>query len=124
MEEFLHEMAEMVGRPSEIQVNRAQFVRNDVGFHTALARATHNELFPLILNSIADIMLEVRQLGFRVPGAPAHALEAHRAIFEQVRAGSVEGARRAMEDHLTVSEEIVRQAMALRRADPKSENNA
>jgi GntR family transcriptional regulator, transcriptional repressor for pyruvate dehydrogenase complex len=116
MEENVGAMAQMVSQEEVDQVERERFVRNDLAFHDALAQATHNELFPLILNSIADIMFEVRQLGFYVPGAPSHALEAHRLIFERVRAGDPAGARQAMEDHLEVSAEILRQGIDLRRA--------
>jgi GntR family transcriptional repressor for pyruvate dehydrogenase complex len=124
MEKLLHEMAEMVSGQSEIQAKREHFVRNDVEFHTALANASHNELFPLILNSIADIMLAVRQLGFDVPGSPAHALAAHWGIFEQVKAGDRTEARLAMEAHLTTSEMIVRQGLALRRAAQTPDQSA
>ena len=44
------------------------FIVEDVEFHAALARATHNELFSVLLESLAQMMLEVRLLALRHPG--------------------------------------------------------
>lgn len=111
---FLTEMAALVGKESILQANQVNYMRCDVNFHTALAEATHNELFALLLNSLVDIMLEVRGLSFAVPGAPQQALAFHRAIYEQVLARNVAGARQAMHAHLVDSEEVMRQGVALR----------
>ena len=108
MEEILRQTAE-----AEIQDDRDSFPECDVAFHAALARATHNELFSLLLDSMADIMIKVRQLGFEVPDMPMRALKHHCAIFEQIRVGDAEGARQAMREHLIESEDTMRQALAL-----------
>ncbi len=96
-----------------LQHDHERLAQNDVGFHAALARATHNELFSLLLDSVVDTMLQVRQMGLDVPEAPAHGLRHHRAIFAQVAAGNVDGARQAMLDHIVDSENIMRKALAL-----------
>jgi GntR family transcriptional regulator, transcriptional repressor for pyruvate dehydrogenase complex len=121
MEWYVDEMEQMVNQEAVAQVKRENHTRNDVAFHTALAEATHNALFPLVLNSLADIMLEVRLLGFYVPGAPLHALEAHRNIFQAVRASKPAEARLAMEKHLAASAEILRQGIELRRAEEEAD---
>jgi GntR family transcriptional repressor for pyruvate dehydrogenase complex len=108
MEEILRQTAE-----AEIQDDRDSFPECDVAFHAALARATHNELFPLLLDSMADVMIKVRQLGFEVPDMPMRALKHHCAIFEQVRIADAEGTRHAMREHLIESEDTMRQALAL-----------
>lgn len=118
---FLTEMAVLVQVDAIPQANQARYMRCDVNFHTALAEATHNELFALLLNSLVDIMLEVRELSFAVPGAPQRALAFHRTIYEQVQAGNVAGARQAMHAHLVDSEEVMRQGLVLR-ADGNSHN--
>lgn len=112
---LLDEMTEIVHNQADLPSHRERFIANDVEFHAALARATHNELFALLLNAIADIMLEVRQLGFTVPGSTDHALTAHRAIFDQIKAANPEGARYSMRQHLLDSEEILRQALTMQR---------
>jgi GntR family transcriptional repressor for pyruvate dehydrogenase complex len=110
LEQILQQMADMRTDPE-------RFPQLDVLFHAALASATHNELFALLLDSLSEVMIRVRQMGFNVPDASAHALRFHSAIYEQVRAGDAEGARRAMREHLIDSEAVMRQAVALQRSE-------
>ncbi len=109
----LENVAAILHQAAEIRDDRDRFAQNDVDFHAALARATHNELFSLLLDSIADIMLKVRQLGFCVPDMPARALKYHTAIFEQIKSGDPEKARQAMHEHLIEAEDTMRQVLAL-----------
>lgn len=111
--ENLRELQANLDEFAAIRTDRDRFAQSDVYFHAALARATQNELFALLLNSIADIMLRVRHLGFKVPDMPTRAYSYHEAIFAQVKAGNVDGARQAMHDHLVEAEETMRQALAL-----------
>jgi GntR family transcriptional repressor for pyruvate dehydrogenase complex len=98
----------------ECQVtDRDGFAECDVAFHAALAQATHNELFSLLLDSVGEIMLEWREFTYDVPDTPARAVAYHRAILEQVKAGDPEGARQAMRAHLAESEDTMRKALAL-----------
>jgi GntR family transcriptional repressor for pyruvate dehydrogenase complex len=113
--EDLKGMEEILDRASKIQDNRDEFAQSDVDFHAALASATHNELFSLVLDSLVDIMLQVRQMAFGVSGMPSRALRYHQAILEQVKAGDPEGARQAMHEHLIESEDTMRQALAQER---------
>jgi GntR family transcriptional repressor for pyruvate dehydrogenase complex len=106
IEEILEAMAALQGNVDEL-------ARKDVAFHTALAHATHNELFVVLLDSVVDVMIQVRQMGISVRGSRQYALEAHRQIYEQVKAGNVEGARQTMAAHIAQSETIFRQALAL-----------
>lgn len=87
------------------------FVQTDVAFHEALARATHNDLFLIILSSIAETMIDVRRLGLRVPGTPARAIDYHRRIFSAVEARDVEGARRAMDQHMDEARQTMARAI-------------
>lgn len=80
----------------------------DVEFHAALARATQNPLFAILLSSISGIMLEVRRLGFTLTGAPEQILDEHARILERVRAGDAAGARQTMSDHLKAGQALVR----------------
>lgn len=92
--------------------DRDRFVRTDMAFHSALARATYNELFSVLLDSVADVMITMRQMAFDIPDAFARALKYHRAIFEQVKGGDPERARQAMREHLMEAEDTIRRALA------------
>jgi GntR family transcriptional regulator, transcriptional repressor for pyruvate dehydrogenase complex len=93
MEQTLHNLAQSDGRPNA-------FARADVAFHAALAQATQNELFSILLESIGDELLQVRQKGALLPGTVPRALHYHTAIFECVRAHDAPGAQEAMREHL------------------------
>ncbi|HWQ14518.1 MAG TPA: FadR/GntR family transcriptional regulator [Roseiflexaceae bacterium] len=117
LETLLGEMEALLRAPERLPANRDRFTSNDVQFHAALARATHNELFVVLLDSIADVLLEVRRMGFEVPGSHQDALAYHQAIFEQVRAGDPPGAREAMSVHLANAEQVMRESIARHRAE-------
>jgi GntR family transcriptional repressor for pyruvate dehydrogenase complex len=82
----------------------------DVAFHAAIADATHNPLYPVLLSSIADMLVEVRRTGIRLPETPTKAYMHHQRIFAHVNAGDRLGARKAMQDHLRESEETFQKA--------------
>jgi GntR family transcriptional repressor for pyruvate dehydrogenase complex len=104
--EILAEAEEHIGDPSS-------FPQLDVEFHRALALATQNELYVILLDAISDTLMSQRRLALRVPGTTDRALRHHRAVFEQVQAGSIEGACRAMRDHMAEAEQTLREAQTL-----------
>ncbi len=73
--------------------------RLDLAFHRAIARATSNELYLLLLDSIGEALLEVRRNNLQTGAAP-QTVRAHREIVDRIAAGDAAGARRAMADHL------------------------
>jgi GntR family transcriptional repressor for pyruvate dehydrogenase complex len=103
----LEKLREILEDRKGIERERDKFVSWDIGFHSALAACTHNELFSLLLDSVVSTMKKVREIGFNVPGTPRRALAHHRAIFAEVKAGDGTGARQAMREHLRESEETM-----------------
>lgn len=87
------------------------FARKDVEFHAALARATHNPLYAFLLDSIADVMITVRNTALRAQNGVSSTLPAHRAIFERVCAGDSKGAAKVMQQHLVEGEAVMRAAL-------------
>ena len=73
--------------------------RLDLAFHRAIARATDNELYLLLLDSIGEALLEIRRSNLQ-SGAAAQTMAAHRKIADRIAARDPAGARRAMEEHL------------------------
>lgn len=112
-DEDLKRLDVLVDEMSHIQGDRDRFAQNDVAFHITLAEAAHNELFVVLLDSLSDIMVEVRRTGFAIPGAPQHAIDYHRQISEQVRTQNVKKARALMKEHLSTSEQIFRAGQTL-----------
>jgi GntR family transcriptional repressor for pyruvate dehydrogenase complex len=79
-----------------------KFTRFDLEFHSALAAATHNELYSLLLEPITDLLLEFRLAAYEFD--KHHAVEGglnhHQLLLDTVRAGDAEEARQVMRDHL------------------------
>jgi GntR family transcriptional regulator, transcriptional repressor for pyruvate dehydrogenase complex len=90
----------------------AEYAEIDVAFHNRLAAAAGNPLFMVLANSINDVMINIRLRAFRVDGPMVveRAASYHRRILEKVRAHDVEGARRAMEEHLAEARDTLRRA--------------
>ncbi len=107
MEAQLRAMEAQVGRPEA-------WAEADVAFHAAIAAATHNPLYPLLLGSIADMLVEVRRTGATLPDTPQKAYRHHAAIHERISAGDRSGARQAMQEHLRESEETFQRARIAR----------
>jgi GntR family transcriptional regulator, transcriptional repressor for pyruvate dehydrogenase complex len=87
------------------------FVTWDLAFHNALAQATHNPVFPLFLDSINELMIEVRRLGYQTSGAATRTYRYHHAIFVEVERGDADAARHAMHRHLLESARTLRKAL-------------
>jgi GntR family transcriptional regulator, transcriptional repressor for pyruvate dehydrogenase complex len=94
----------------EHEHNPERWAEADVAFHSAVAVATHNPLYPVLLGSIADMLIEVRRTGVRLADTPQKAYEHHQAIYDRIRAQDRLGARKAMQDHLRESEQTFQKA--------------
>jgi GntR family transcriptional repressor for pyruvate dehydrogenase complex len=112
-DEDLERLEKILIEAASMQHDPIRFPELDVGFHLALAQATHNELFLVLLDAMNETFMRFRQIGYQVPDMPARSLSHHRAILEQVKAGSLAGARYTMCNHLVEAEETVREALAL-----------
>lgn len=73
----------------------------DTAFHFALASATHNSALVKVVSAVEDILRRSRDQSLQEPGRPQRSLASHRHILEQIRARDSDGAREAMEYHLT-----------------------
>ena len=86
----------------------AEAAEADVEFHLRLAYATHNELYPVLLDAMGDIMVETRLLTLDKPGYFDLGVEDHRRILTAVQARNPARARRLMREHLANSERFMR----------------
>ncbi len=77
-----------------------RYVRTDQRFHLLLAEATQNKMFPMLTESMAELLHESRRLIFGVAGAPNRGQAHHRALLEALERRDAGAARRAMEEHL------------------------
>jgi GntR family transcriptional repressor for pyruvate dehydrogenase complex len=80
----------------------------DFQFHSELTRASGNELLIAMLDSISDVLREVRHQAMVQPHVSEDGLKAHRRILKAVSAGDPKAARDAMARHLAEAERVWR----------------
>src|SRR5262249_36558360 len=85
--------------------NRQVFLVHDINFHRGIAAASGNPIVASLVEMVADLYYERRRLTAEraVDRDVRDAADAHRQIYQAIRAHDVERARRAMNDHLTRS---------------------
>lgn len=88
------------------------FIRYDWAFHSALADATHNDLFSVLLGVIGDLWREAALLSYQSPGAAESGIKYHCKILQRIRERDAEGARRTMREHLHHSRTLAEAAGA------------
>lgn len=76
-------------------------VQHDLAFHRAIARATHNELFLVLHDSMGEMLLEVRRHNLaRGRSERRLVVGMHERIRDAIAAHDPAGAQQAMRDHL------------------------
>ena len=100
-----------VGRLAEILEDQERQIQDggtgvdaDTAFHFALAAATHNTALVKVVSAVEDILRRSRDQSLQEPGRARRSLASHKQILKMVKAGDAEGARQAMEHHLTAVE--------------------
>jgi GntR family transcriptional repressor for pyruvate dehydrogenase complex len=99
-EEDIAELKAVLAEMESVTEIPESFAAKDADYHRGLARTTHNPLLIILLDSIRDLMQEVRLLVTRHPDLREKVMPDHRKILERVVAKDPEGARQAMEEHL------------------------
>lgn len=81
----------------------AQFALKDSEFHRRLSETTHNPLMILLLDSIRDMLAEVRAMVGNQQGLFERVMPTHKQILEAVAAHDIDCARDAMRKHLEIA---------------------
>lgn len=89
------------------------FIKADHSFHVALAEATQNMLFPMLIDSIGELMHETRRLIFGVVDSPVRGQRFHRRLLESVERRDVAAAQNSMREHLDQFDKDIRLAESL-----------
>jgi GntR family transcriptional repressor for pyruvate dehydrogenase complex len=103
---------DLIARMEAVVNDPEAFVAGDADFHQALARMSHNPLLGVLLDSIRDLMQEVRLLVHRHPHLYQIVMPDHRCLMERVIAKDPEGARQAMREHLEHARQIQEEVLA------------
>lgn len=77
------------------------FIEADLDFHLALAEAAANPIVLSLIDSIVGLLREQRLRIFHVAGGPERGQSHHRRILEAIKRRDPQGARAAMQAHLS-----------------------
>jgi DNA-binding GntR family transcriptional regulator len=92
------------------QKDYTAFMEADRSFHTYFSKLTNNRRLIGILENLRDMIHLMGTKALSLEGRALAVIEEHQAIFEAVKKGNVEEARRAMEIHLEKSKEAVEES--------------
>jgi len=94
------EMEEVLRYAAKVLDSTEESLEADLRFHGLLAKATYNEVLPILLNPLAELLRESRRVGMEPPGSAEAPLQGHWEIFKAVKNKDKEQAREAMRRHL------------------------
>ena len=93
LKQAIQEMDDNIKSPEE-------YIAADMDFHLALATAAQNKMFPMLIEVLAGLLRESRQVIFQVAGAPERGQVWHRRICEAVEKQDTIAAQEAMQQHM------------------------
>jgi len=117
-EEEISELNGIVNRMEAQAGDPIAYAESDAEFHRCLAKISHNPLLVLLLDSIGDILREVRLSVSKYPDISLKAMPDHRQILERVQERDSEGGRQAMRLHLEHARHIQDQVIQQKAARP------
>ncbi len=91
IEKALRHEAQVLGSPDD-------YVEADLRFHELLAMAAHNEVLPILVNPLGELLRESRRITGTWRTGPS--LQSHKEIFQAVKNKDKEQAREKMHQHL------------------------
>jgi len=80
---------------------------SDTEFHLAIASASHNFVFVNIIKLHLDLLKEIRERTWQIPGRREKQRKEHQVIFQAIREHNVKKAGENMLEHLRKVEEVV-----------------
>ncbi|HZE98109.1 MAG TPA: FadR/GntR family transcriptional regulator [Planctomycetota bacterium] len=89
---------------ADLDANLEEAVETDLDFHVAIARATQNPLFEMLMRTLAELVKHVQVESCKDdPIRRRRAFDAHEAITEAILARDADRARAEMDAHLRTS---------------------
>lgn len=89
---------------------------HDLEFHRAIASATQNDVYLILLDAIAPVLLDIRRTTLSA-GSGQDTIRAHRAILAAIESRDSAAAQQAMSDHLVTVQKWQEDTAARQGAD-------
>lgn len=113
-DEEIAELQRIVAEMKAHKENVEAFVALDADFHQALAETTHNPLLVVLLDSVRDLMQEVRLEVHRHPVVYDTIVPDHEKIIAAMATRDPDAATQAMQGHLDHAHNFQKEFLALR----------
>jgi GntR family transcriptional repressor for pyruvate dehydrogenase complex len=110
-DEDIQDLRRILAEMENAKENPALFAMKDTEFHRRLAQTTHNPLLTLLLDSIHDLMVEIRDLVANESGLVERVLPAHAEMLNCIEKRDAKGARQVMREHLIAALEVQKKAI-------------
>jgi GntR family transcriptional regulator, transcriptional repressor for pyruvate dehydrogenase complex len=92
----------------------------NISFHHQIAIASHNMILCILLNAFKDIVRQVLEYFYKIPGAARRSIDSHARLLEDIRRGDSASAAASMETIFNDSEKIYRD---YRRQEARTDRN-
>jgi DNA-binding GntR family transcriptional regulator len=103
LERALQELHEVADGPANLR----EYLRRDAHFHHVILEAAGNRRLTEYIDTLRDLQM-IRDLSTVDRTRPAADVVAdHQRIYERIREGDADGARREMHDHLAITYELL-----------------
>lgn len=110
-QEDIQDLHRILGEMDAAKEDPALFAVKDSDFHRRLAQTTHNPLLTLLLDSINDLMIEIRELVASESGLVERVMPAHIEMLDCIEKRDAKRARRAMREHLLAALAVQQKAI-------------
>jgi GntR family transcriptional repressor for pyruvate dehydrogenase complex len=99
-----------IGRYVEVMqdniTKQEEYIRADMNFHLAIAKASHNNLFSFILQTIRPLIEEMIESTLKHNHHPEQSMKYHEKIYLAIKKRDVDAAVNAMKNHLQAGESV------------------
>jgi len=109
--EDIADLEGILRRLEEADTDSATHADLDVEFHRAVAVATHNPLFIILMDSIGELLIGLRRFGLKDPLVRERARHRHREILDGVASRDPLKAEEAMSAHLDHAQNVFRRVL-------------
>lgn len=88
-----------------------EYVKADIDFHMAIAKASRNKVFHLILLTIRPLIEEMIAQTLKVHHRPERSMKYHEKIFEAINGRNPDAAVHAMKEHLEGTRKMLNKSL-------------
>lgn len=96
----IHEIERSLAHMEDVKDDDAAFVKADLEFHSAVAKASKNDLIEEIYQILLEMLSEVMDQIIRIPGLKDRGIQMQRRILKAIRARDYESARQLAEKNI------------------------